>query len=58
VPRALELIHSKLRGNDIRVALDQSDEAPTILGDADQLTQVLIKPHGQRHRRHGPRAAG
>ena len=46
VPRALELIHSKLRGNDIRVALDLSDEAPIILGDADQLTQVLINLMG------------
>ena len=46
VPRALDLIHSKLRGNDIRVETDLSDAAPTILGDADQLTQVLINLMG------------
>jgi signal transduction histidine kinase len=46
VPRALELIHSKLRGNDIRVKTQLSDTAPTILGDADQLMQVLINLMG------------
>ena len=42
VPRALELIHSKLRGRDISVQTRLADGTPTILGDADQLTQVLI----------------
>ena len=46
VPRALELIHSKLRGNDIRVKTQLGETAPTILGDADQLTQVLINLMG------------
>jgi signal transduction histidine kinase len=46
VPRALELIHSKLRGNGIRVKTQLSDTAPTILGDTDQLTQVLINLMG------------
>jgi signal transduction histidine kinase len=42
VPRALDLIHSKLRGRTIAVHTDLAEEAPVILGDADQLTQVLI----------------
>jgi two-component system NtrC family sensor kinase len=42
VPRALALIDSKLRGRDIAVHADLDESAPTILGDADQLTQVLI----------------
>ena len=46
VPRALELIHSKLRGHDITVETSLGDRAPAILGDADQLTQVLINLTG------------
>jgi len=42
VPRALELIHSKLRGREIVVQTRLAEHAPTILGDGDQLTQVLI----------------
>jgi signal transduction histidine kinase len=46
VPRALELIHSKLRGHDITVHTELAEDAPAILGDADQLTQVLINLMG------------
>ena len=46
VPRALELIQSKLRGQDIRVEANLSADTPDILGDADQLTQVLINLMG------------
>jgi signal transduction histidine kinase len=46
VPRALELIHSKLRGRKIVVDTQLADDAPEISGDADQLTQVLINLAG------------
>jgi signal transduction histidine kinase len=46
VPRALELIHSKLRGRRIVVETRLADDAPAIRGDADQLTQVLINLAG------------
>jgi signal transduction histidine kinase len=46
VPRALELISSKLRGHAISVQTELGDDAPTILGDADQITQVLINLTG------------
>jgi signal transduction histidine kinase len=46
VPRALELIHSKLRGRTIVVETHLADDAPEIAGDADQLTQVLINLAG------------
>jgi signal transduction histidine kinase len=46
VPRALELIQSKLRGRSIVVDVQLADDAPVISGDADQLTQVLINLAG------------
>ena len=46
VPRALELIQSKLRGRSITVETHLADDAVEILGDADQLTQVLINLAG------------
>jgi signal transduction histidine kinase len=46
VPRALELIHSKLRGRRIVVETHLAEDAPIIRGDADQLTQVLINLAG------------
>ena len=46
VPRALELISSKLRGRRIVVEMHLGNDAPVIRGDADQLTQVLINLAG------------
>ncbi len=46
VPRALELIGSKLRGRDIKVQTRLDQRAQAIRGDADQLTQVLINLTG------------
>jgi signal transduction histidine kinase len=46
VPRALELIHSKLRGRAVKVQTRLDQRAKAILGDADQLTQVLINLAG------------
>ncbi|MBM4439070.1 MAG: GAF domain-containing protein [Candidatus Rokubacteria bacterium] len=46
VPRALDLINSKLRGRTITVDTILEERAPMIHGDADQLTQVLINLAG------------
>jgi signal transduction histidine kinase len=46
VPRALELIHSKLRGRNVAVQTRLEARTAEILGDADQLTQVLINLTG------------
>jgi signal transduction histidine kinase len=46
VPRALELISSKLRGRTITVKTDLAEDVPEVRGDADQLTQVLINLAG------------
>jgi signal transduction histidine kinase len=41
VPRALAMIHARLRGREITVQTDLSDRMPLVRGDADQLTQIL-----------------
>jgi len=46
VPRALDLINSKLRGRGIVVETVLEERAPMIHGDADQLTQVLLNLAG------------
>jgi signal transduction histidine kinase len=42
VPRALELVESKLRRRPVEVETRLTPNLPAMLGDADQLTQVLI----------------
>jgi two-component system NtrC family sensor kinase len=42
VPRALELVESKLRRCPVQVETRLTPNLPAMLGDADQLTQVLI----------------
>ena len=42
VPRALELVESKLRRRPVEVQTRLTPNLPAMLGDADQLTQVLI----------------
>ena len=42
VPRALALVHGKLRGSGITVATRLTAAAPLVRGDAEQLTRVLV----------------
>jgi signal transduction histidine kinase len=42
VPRALELVESKLRRRPVSLETRLTPDLPAMLGDADQLTQVLI----------------
>ena len=42
VPRALDLLQTKLRGREIDVQLHLDPTLPTLLVDMDQITQVLI----------------
>jgi signal transduction histidine kinase len=42
VPRALELMQTKLRGRDIAVETAIDSTLPALLGDSDQLLQVMI----------------
>jgi signal transduction histidine kinase len=42
VPRALDLLQAKLRGRKIDVQLDLAATLPPLIGDMDQITQVLI----------------